>query len=135
MQWLFTKYLISAGVVVVISEVAKRSGKLGGLMAALPLITLLSMVWMYIEQAPEAKIAEQAFFTFWYVIPTLPMFLVFPFLLARFGFWLSMGIGAALTITCFFVFSLVLRQFGIELLLQAPEIITALSMQVKTLYA
>jgi hypothetical protein len=116
MQWLITKYLISAGVVVVISEVAKRSGKLGGLMAALPLITLLSMVWMYIEQAPEAKIAEQASFTFWYVIPTLPMFLVFPFLLARFGFWSSMGIGAALTIACFIVLSILLRQFGIELL-------------------
>ncbi len=116
LQWLITKYLISAGVVVVISEVAKRSGKLGGLMAALPLITLLSMVWMYIEQAPEAKIAEQASFTFWYVIPTLSMFLVFPFLLARFGFWSSMGIGAALTIACFIVLSLLLRQFGIELL-------------------
>jgi len=116
MQWLITKYLISAGVVVLVSEVAKRSGKLGGLMAALPLITLLSMIWMYIEQAPEAEIADQASFTFWYVIPTLPMFLAFPFLLARFGFWSSMGIGAALTIACFIVLSLLLRQFGIELL-------------------
>jgi len=116
MQWLITKYLISAGVVVLVSEVAKRSGKLGGLMAALPLITLLSMVWMYIEQAPEAAIADQASFTFWYVIPTLPMFVVFPFLLARFGFWSSMGIGAALTIACFIVLSILLRQFGIELM-------------------
>ena len=116
MQWLITKYLISAGVVVLISKVAKRSGKFGGLLAALPLITLLSMVWMYIEQASEAKIAEQASFTFWYVIPTLPMFLVFPYLLARFGFWSSMGLGVALTIVCFIVLNLVLRQFGIELL-------------------
>ena len=116
MQWLITKYLISAGVVVLVSEVAKRSGKLGGLMAALPLITLLSMVWMHIEQAPEAAIADQASFTFWYVIPTLPMFVVFPFLLARFGFWASMGIGAALTIACFFVLSLAVKPMGIELL-------------------
>jgi hypothetical protein len=116
MQWLITKYLISAGVVVVISEVAKRSGKLGGLMAALPLITLLSMVWMYIEQAPEVKIAEQASFTFWYVIPTLPMFLVFPFLLTRFGFWTSMGLSVILTIVCFFLLSIAVKPMGIELL-------------------
>ena len=116
MQWLLTKYLISAGVVVVISEVGKRSGKLGGLLAALPLITLLSMVWMYIEQAPEAKIAEQASFTFWYVIPTLPMFLVFPLLLARFGFWSSMGLSVVLTIACFFLLSLAVKPIGIELI-------------------
>jgi hypothetical protein len=79
-----------------------RFEQLGGLMAALPLITLLSMIWMYIEQAPEAEIADQASFTFWYVIPTLPMFVVFPFLLARFGFWTSMGFSVILTIACFF---------------------------------
>ena len=116
MQWLITKYLISAGVVVVISEVAKRSGKLGGLMAALPLITLLSMVWMYLEQAPEAAIADQASFTFWYVIPNLPMFLVFPFLLTRFGFWSAMGLSVVLTIACFLLLSLAVKPLGIELL-------------------
>jgi uncharacterized membrane protein YdbT with pleckstrin-like domain len=115
MQWLITKYLISAGAVVVISEVAKRSGKLGGLLAALPVITLLSMVWMYIEQTPEAEIANQASFTFWYVIPTLPMFLVFPLLLARFGFWTSMGLSVVLTIACFFLLSLAVKPLGIEL--------------------
>jgi hypothetical protein len=116
MQWLITKYLKSAGVVVLVSEVAKRSGKLGGLMAALPLITLLSMIWMYIEQAPEAEIADQASFTFWYVIPTLPMFVVFPFLLARFGFWTSMGLSVVLTIACFFLLSIAVKPMGIELL-------------------
>ena len=116
MQWLITKYLISAGVVVLISEVAKRSGKLGGLLAALPLITLLSMVWLYIEQAPETEISDQAWYTFWYVIPTLPMFLLFPFLLQRFGFWPSMALGVMLTVICFALFSQLLATFGIELM-------------------
>ena len=58
MQWLITKYLMSAGVVVLVSEVAKRSGKLGGLMAALPLITLLSMIWMYIEIIERSEIGR-----------------------------------------------------------------------------
>ena len=116
MQWLITKYLISAGVVVVISEVAKRSGKLGGLMAALPLITLLSTVWMYIEQAPEAAIADQASFTFWYVIPTLPMFLAFPWLLKRFSFWSTMGISIIVTLISFYFFAKLIKGWGIELL-------------------
>lgn len=116
MQWLITKYLISAGIVVLISEVAKRSGKLGAFMAALPLITLLSMVWLHVEQAPETKIAEQAWYTFWYVLPTLPMFLAFPYLLPKFGFWPSIGLSVALTLICFFVLSQLLSQFGVELM-------------------
>jgi len=116
MQWLFTKYFISAGVVVVISEATKRIGKLSCLLAAPPLITLLSMVWMYFEQAPESEISNQAWHTFWYVIPPLPMFLLFPFLLARFGFWLSMGLSVDLTIICFIFVIVAVKQFGIELM-------------------
>ena len=69
-----------------------------------------------IKSMAMPAIAEQASFTFWYVIPTLPMFLVFPFLLARFGFWSSMGLSLVLTIACFFVLSLVVKPMGIELL-------------------
>ena len=116
MQWLITKYLISAGIVVLISEVAKRSGKLGAFMAALPLITLLSMVWLHVEQTPETKIAEQAWYTFWYVVPTLPMFLAFPFLLKRFGFWPTLGISVLITLVAFYIFAKIVKPYGIELL-------------------
>ena len=83
MTWLITKYLLTAGMVVFISEVAKRSDKLGGFIAALPLMTLLTLTWLYIENHPEEKIANHAYYTFWYVIPTLPMFLLFPYLLPK----------------------------------------------------
>lgn len=52
MTWLITKYLITAAIVVLISEAAKRSDKLGSLIAALPLVTVLTLVWLYIEQQP-----------------------------------------------------------------------------------
>ncbi len=116
MAWLLTKYFISAAVVVLVSEAAKRSDKLGGLMAALPLITLLALIWLHLEKQPEQKIANHAWYTFWYVVPTLPMFLAFPTLLARLGFWPALLSCALLTIICFAVFALVLRLFGIYLL-------------------
>ena len=78
MAWVVIKYLLTAGMVVLISEVAKRSDKLGGFIAALPLMTLLSLIWLYVENQTEEKIANHAYYTFWYVIPTLPMFLLFP---------------------------------------------------------
>jgi F0F1-type ATP synthase assembly protein I len=115
-SWLITKYLITAAVVVAISEAAKRSDRLGGFVAALPLVTFLALIWLYVEKQPETKIANHAWYTFWYVIPTLPMFLAFPLLLPRLGFWATMLASVLITTACFGIFSLVVRHFGIELL-------------------
>ncbi len=116
MAWIITKYLLTAGMVVLISEVAKRSDKLGGFIAALPLITLLTLTWLYIENQPEEKIANHAYYTFWYVISTLPMFLLFPHLLPKLGFWLTLVASTLVTIICFGLFALVMKGFGIDLL-------------------
>ena len=116
MAWIITKYLITAGMVVLISEIAKRSDKLGGLIGALPAITLLTLTWLFIENQSDEKIANNAYYTFWYVIPTLPMFLLFPYLLPKIGFWLTMGASMLLTIVCFGLFALLLKNFGIELM-------------------
>ena len=116
MTWLITKYLLTAGMVVFISEVAKRSDKMGGFIAALPLMTLLTLVWLYVENQGEEKIANHAYYTFWYVIPTLPMFLLFPYLLPRLGFWITMGACVVMTVICFGLLALILKSFGIDLL-------------------
>jgi len=116
MGWLIAKSLLTAAVVVLVSEVAKRSDRLGGFLAALPLITVLAMIWLYVERQPLDKIANHAWYTFWYVLPTLPMFLLFPRLLARLGFWPALLAGALLTIACFGLLALLLRRFGVQLL-------------------
>jgi hypothetical protein len=116
MGWLVTKYLITAAVVVLVSEAAKRSDRLGGLLAALPLVTVLVLIWLYVEHQPQAKIANHAWYTFWYVVPTLPMFLAFPLLLPRLGFWPTLLACVVITVVCFWLFALLVRRFGIELL-------------------
>jgi len=115
MVWLLTKYAITALLVVAISEIAKRSDRLGGLIAALPMVTVLTLVWLYLERQPTEKIGNHAWYTFWYVLPTLPMFLVFPRLLQKFGFWPALLLCAVLTMVLFVVLAYVLRQFDIQL--------------------
>lgn len=116
MTYLIIKYLITAAVVVLVSEFAKANDKLGAFMAALPLITVLTLIWLYIEQQPALKIANHAYYTFWYALPTLPMFLIFPYLLPKFGFWLTLMGCIALTLLIFYLYALVLKNFGIHLL-------------------
>ena len=64
MPWIVFKYVITAGLVVLISEAAKRSDKLGGLIAALPLVTVLTLIWLFMENQSTEKIANHAWYTF-----------------------------------------------------------------------
>jgi F0F1-type ATP synthase assembly protein I len=115
MLWLVTKYAVTALLVVVISEVAKRSDKLGSLVAALPTVTVLTLIWLYVEKQPPEKISNHAWYTFWYVLPTLPMFLVFPLLYRHFGFWIALLFSCLLTAGLFAMLAWALNKFGIRL--------------------
>jgi hypothetical protein len=79
-------------------------------------MTLLTLTWLYVENQSEEKIANYAYYSFWYVIPTLPMFILFPYLLPKLGFWLTMGASVVVTVICFGLFALLMRIFGIQLL-------------------
>ncbi len=116
MLWLLTKYLITAAIVVLVSELARRNDRLGALIAALPLVTMLALIWLYVEKQPPEKIANHAYYTFWYVLPTLPMFLVFPMLLSRIGFWPTLGVCALISVVLFFGLAKLLLKFDIQLL-------------------
>ncbi len=117
---IFLKYLITAAIVVLVSEVAKRSDKIGALIAALPVVTSIVMLWMFIELKGEEqveRIGSHAWYTFWYVIPTLPMFLVIPVLLKRgmhFG-WV-MAIYSIGSIILFLIMHVIMKKFGFPLI-------------------
>jgi F0F1-type ATP synthase assembly protein I len=116
MVWVVTKYLITAALVVLVSEFAKRSDKLGALVAALPMVTILTLIWLHVEKQPAAKVANHAWYTFWYVVPTLPMFLAFPALLERLGFWPALAVCVVMTVVCFALFAVLVKRFGITLM-------------------
>ena len=117
MLFLVIKYAITAAVIVVVSEVAKRSDRLGALIASLPLVTVMVMIWLHVEKAGTAKIANHAYYTFWYVLPTMPMFLLVPWMLQKgVGFWPTLIAGSVLTFVCFALAAVLLKRFGISLM-------------------
>lgn len=117
MTYLIVKYAVTALVVVVVSEVAKRGDRIGALIASLPLVTLLVMIWLHFEKQPQEKIANHAYYTFWYVLPTMPMFLLMPWMIRKgVGFWPSLGAGCLLTFGCFALAVVLLKRFGIDLM-------------------
>ena len=117
MMMLITKYAVTAFVVVVVSEVAKRSDKLGALISSLPFVSIMIMIWLFAEKEGNQKIGDHAFYTFWYVVPTLPMFLIMPWLMAKgINFWLSLIVCALATCFFFILTAVIVRRFGINLI-------------------
>ena len=110
------KILFTAIIIVIISEIAKHYDRLAALVASLPLVTLITLFWLYYENQPEEKIANHAYYTFWYVIPTLPMFIFFPWAIKVFGFWITFILSIFLTIIIFFLYATILKKFGINLI-------------------
>ena len=114
MTMLIIKYALTAAVIVLVSEVAKRSDKLGALISSLPFVTLLVMIWLHRERQGSRKIGNHAYYTFWYV---LPMFLVMPWLMAKgVNFWLALGICACVTMLSFAATALLAKRFGVNLI-------------------
>jgi hypothetical protein len=111
------KLLLSALVIVVVTKVQLVSDRLSALLIALPLTSLVAMVWMhYAGQSPQ-RLANHAEGTFWFVLPTLPMFLIIPWMLRHgWSFWTTLAINCLLTVAFFWITVIVLRRFGIDLM-------------------
>ena len=112
-----TKLLLSASLIVLVTKVQVFHDRLSALLIALPLTSLLAMGWMRAEgQSPE-RIANHAEGTFWFVVPTLPMFLILPWMLRHgWGFGTALALNCLLTVTIFLLLAWTLKQFGIRLL-------------------
>ena len=116
MLYLILKALISGVLVMAVSEIARRSPAFGALVVSLPLVSLLAIIWLWRDTGDTGRIADHAEATFWYVIPSLPMFLALPALLRHgVGFWWAMAMACALTVALYFVTVVIAARFGVRL--------------------
>ena len=118
------KIFLTALIILVVTKLQLLSDRLSALLIALPLTSILAMIWMRHEsKVPDEaarieSIANHAYYTFWFVLPTLPMFLVIPWMLRKgHGFYFTLFVNAALTTALFWLLVVVLKKFtNIELM-------------------
>lgn len=112
-----SKVLLSAVIILLVSKVQLFSDRLSALLIALPFTSLLAMIWMYQAGQSSERLANHAEGTFWFVLPTLPMFLILPWMLRQgWGFGAALAANCAITIALFWITVIVLRKFGIDLM-------------------
>ena len=116
MLYLIIKAALSGLIVALVSEIARRNPGLGGLLASLPLISVLGIIWLWHDTQDRVRMAAHAEATFWFVLPSLPMFLLIPALLRHgLSFWLSLVAGCALTVALYALAVWAGPRFGLRL--------------------
>jgi len=113
--YFLVKLLVSAGLIVLISEIAKRTGYLGGLLASLPLVSLLAIGWMWFETHDGAKITDFSRSVFWFVLPSLLFCVILPWLLPKVGFYAALAAACVATAAGYALMAAALARAGITL--------------------
>jgi hypothetical protein len=116
MLYLILKAGLSGIIIAVVSEVARKYPGFGALIASLPLVSVLGMLWLWRDTGDPVRLADHAYATFWFVLPSLPMFLLIPMLLRRgFPFLPALAAGCALTILLYAAMTWALSRGGVRL--------------------
>ena len=116
MLYLAVKAALSGILIAIVSEVAKRYPGFGALIASLPLVSVLGMMWLWHDKPDVPNMASHVEATFWFVLPSLPMFLLMPELIRRgVGFWPALISGCVLTALLYSLMVWLAPRFGLRL--------------------
>jgi hypothetical protein len=110
------KLAITTILIVAISEISKRSTLAGAILASIPLVSVLAMLWLYVDTKDVTKVSSLATSVFWLVLPSLALFVSLPLLLKQgLSFYLSMGVSIGITVLCYFLMLAALNHYGVKL--------------------
>src|SRR3954469_12945911 len=116
MLYLAIKAALSGIIIAIVSQVAKRYPGFGALIASLPLVSVLGMMWLWRDKPDVSNMAAHVEATFWFVLPSLPMFLLIPALLRNgWGFWAALAVGCSVTIALYIAMTAIGPRFGLKL--------------------
>ncbi|MGE5351071.1 MAG: DUF3147 family protein, partial [Acidobacteriota bacterium] len=109
------KVIISSVLIVLVSEVSKRSTFLGSVFASVPLVSILAFIWLYVDTKDKLKVAELSRGIFWLVIPSLSMFILLPLLMKKMGFYAALAVSVIIMVLFYFLMIFILGKIGIKI--------------------
>jgi hypothetical protein len=116
LTYYFLKLLVTTLLIVSISELSKRSSFAGAFLASVPFISILAIMWLYVDTKDIAKVSALSSSIFWLVLPSLVLFIALPLLLrSGLAFYASLAISGGVTVLCYWLMVLLLGHYGIKL--------------------
>jgi hypothetical protein len=116
MPYYVTKIVITTLLIVLISEISKRSTLVGGILASIPLVSVLAMVWLYVDTNDSEKVVALSNSIFWLILPSLTLFVTLPVLIKKgFGFYPSMSVSILMTLLAYYLIISLAGKIGFKL--------------------
>lgn len=116
MGYYLLKIAVSSVLIVLISEISKRSTLFGGVLASLPIVSLLALIWIYIDTNDSIRIHQLSTSIFWLVIPSLALFMLLPFFLKQgIGFWISLLLSIFGTCIFYSIMIILLKRYSLNI--------------------
>lgn len=116
MGYMVVKTMISAIIIVAVSEISKKSSLFGAILASLPLVSYLGMIWLYIDTNSKTQVSQLSQNVFWMVLPSLSLFIVLPKLLnTDMNFYLALFLSTVFMVIIYFTMIMILQKFGIHI--------------------
>ena len=114
MLYFVFKIALSAIVIAVISEISKRYSLTGGILASLPIVSVLAIIWLYVDTGSAEKVSKLSTSIFWMVLPSLTLFIMLPLLLKnKVPFYGALIISSIIMVVFYYLMILILKKFGI----------------------
>lgn len=113
MQYII-KTIVTLIIIISVSEIAKKSSLLGGILVSIPIVSVLAMMWLWVDTRSKEKVSELSTTIFWLVIPSLVLFISLPLLLKKLDFGWALLVACGLTVIAYYLMILVLGFFNIK---------------------
>lgn len=115
MMSFIAKAVFAGLMVALVTVVARRHPGWGGLLAALPITSLLALSLLWVETHDSNRIADLSTSILWFIVPSLPLFIALPLLLrAGVGFWPAMTLCVLVTLALYAATFWALPRFGVK---------------------
>ncbi|PKN72558.1 MAG: hypothetical protein CVU50_06780 [Candidatus Cloacimonetes bacterium HGW-Cloacimonetes-3] len=115
MKQYIIKTIVTLFIIVSVSEIAKRSSLIGGILVSLPIVSVLAMMWLWVDTKSKVKVSELSHTIFWLVIPSLVLFVSLPLLLKKLDFGWAMLLSCSFTVIAYYLMVTVLGYFNVKL--------------------
>ena len=114
-MYLIIKTLISAMIIVIVSEIAKKYTWTAAIVVSLPLTSVLAFLWLYWDTKNTQKVIELSYSTMVMTIPSFVFFIVLPLLLKfKQNFILSIIISIISTAIAYSIFMFVIKRYNLN---------------------
>jgi len=115
LSYYIVKLVITALLIVLISEIAKRNSLMGAMLAAIPLVSILAMIWMYIDTNDSKSAVEFSNSIVWLIAPSMTLFITFPILIKKgLSFYPSLAISVVMTMLAYYGVIFLLEKLGLR---------------------